>query len=69
MPRQADQNSLQSLKQAIECHPGERLGFFARLLGWSCEEVNRGLTSLNDEGILLYEDDGGGLYPVESIQM
>lgn len=68
MPRQADQNSLQSLKQAIERHPGERLGFFARLLDWSCEEVNRGLTSLNDEGVLLYEDDGGGLYPVETVQ-
>jgi hypothetical protein len=43
------------------------LGFFARLLDWSCEEVNRGLTSLNDEGVLLYEDDGGGLYPVEAV--
>jgi len=68
MSRKADRNGLQNLKQAIEQNPGERPGFFARLLGWSCEEVSRGLTSLNDEGILLYEDDGGGLYPVESIQ-
>lgn len=69
MPRQANQNSLQNLKRAIEQNPGERLGFFARLLGWSHEEVNRGLTTLNDEGVLLYEDEGGGLYPIESRQM
>jgi hypothetical protein len=68
MPRPANQNNLQNLKQAIERHPGERLSFFARLLGWSCEEINRGLTSLNDEGVLLYEDERGGLYPPGSAQ-
>jgi len=68
MPRQANQNSLQNLKQAIEQNPGRRLSFFARLLQRSHEEVNRGLTSLNDRGVLLYEDEHGGLYPIESVQ-
>ena len=68
MPRQANQNSLQNLKRAIEKNPGKCPSFFARLLGWTHEQVNRELTSLNDEGVLLYEDEQGGLYPIESVQ-
>ncbi len=68
MPRQANQNSLRNLKQAIEKNPGKCPSFFAHLLGWTHEQVNRGLTSLDDKGVLLYEDEQGGLYPAERTQ-
>lgn len=61
--RKANQTNLEGLKKAIERHPGNRPGFFARLLGWRREEVNRVLTLLNDEGVLLWEDEQGGLWP------
>lgn len=66
MARKADQSQLEYLKREIEQHPGQRPGFFARLLGWRREEVNRALTTLNDSGVLLWEDEKGGLWPFES---
>jgi hypothetical protein len=66
MARKADQEQLENLKCEIKKHPGKRPGFFACLLGWPQEQVNRALTMLNDKGVLLYEDEQGGLYPVES---
>jgi len=68
MSRPANQNNLQNLKQAIEKNPGKHSGFFARLLGWTHEQVNRGLTSLGNKGVLLYEDEQGGLYSAERAQ-
>ncbi len=63
MARQADQRQLEQLRQAIELHPGQRAGSVARLLNWSREKVNRGLVTLNDHGVLLYEDEHGRLWP------
>ncbi len=65
MPRKADENHLQVLSQAIQAHPGERASFFSRLLNWHREEVSRRLVSLNDSGILIWEDDCGGLWLFE----
>jgi DNA-binding IclR family transcriptional regulator len=62
MPRKANQAQLQVLQKAIETHPGKRAGFIARLLNWHREKVNRKLVTLNDRGVLLWEDDHGGLW-------
>lgn len=63
MSREANHQRLQQLQQAIEQNPGQRVGFFARLLGWPHETVNRELVTLNDQGVLLSEDQTGGLWP------
>jgi hypothetical protein len=65
MPRQANQADLHALQNAIETHPGQRAGFFSRLLNWRREEVTRRLVSLNDQGVLLWEDDHGRLWPFD----
>jgi hypothetical protein len=53
------------LAYVIRQSPGRRPGFFARLLGWRREEVNRALAHLDEEGVLLFEDDKGGLWPFD----
>jgi hypothetical protein len=63
MSREANDQRLRQLQQAIEQNPGQRLGFFARLLGWPHEMVSRGLVLLDDQGVLLSEDEQGGLWP------
>lgn len=62
MSRRADENRLETLLEAIETHPGEGVGFLARLLRWPHEVINRGLVSLNDRGVMLSEDEEGGLW-------
>ena len=68
MARKPNEARLEHLKQAVEAHPGKKPGFFARLLGWRCEEVNRTLTALDDKGVLLSEDERGGLWPFDPVQ-
>jgi len=63
MSRKADETRLRAAQFAIEKQPGQKAGFYARLLGWHRESVNRILTMLNEQGILLSEDDKGGLWP------
>jgi len=63
MPRQADTTRLSTLRQAIETHSGERASFFARLLDLPRETISRMLVTLNDNGVLLYEDEQGKLWP------
>lgn len=65
MARKANQKELDRLSREIEKRPGERSGFFARLLGCSRERINRQLVSLNDQNKLYFEDDRGGLYPFD----
>ena len=63
MPRSADEDRLETLRQAIETYPGNPVGFFARLLNWPHEVISRGLVSLNDSGVFLFEDEQGGIWP------
>lgn len=65
MPRKADQAHLEALREAIAAYPGERPAFFARLLNWHREEINRRLVLLNDSGVLLWEDEQGRLWPFD----
>ena len=59
MARHADQQQLEKLRQTIERSPGQCIGAIARLLNWSREKVTRGLVTLNDRGLLFYEDERG----------
>ncbi|MBM2849736.1 MAG: hypothetical protein HW418_2678 [Anaerolineales bacterium] len=65
MSRKADPNTAETLQEAIETYPGQCPGFFARLLGWPREKVNRALVTLDDYGVLLSEDEYGGLWPCD----
>jgi DNA-binding MarR family transcriptional regulator len=47
----------------IEEHPGKKAGLIARLLGLNRSEVTRSLPVLQDKGLLVSEDEQGGLWP------
>ncbi len=63
MARQQKKERLEEIYYAIEERPGKRAGFIARLLGLNRSEVARALPALQDEGLLLSEDEQGGLWP------
>ena len=63
MARPANQDRAEQIYRNIEEHPGKRPGFFARLLGLNRSEVTRILPTLQDKGLLISEDDKGGLWP------
>ncbi|MCB9136580.1 MAG: hypothetical protein H6636_14240 [Anaerolineales bacterium] len=62
MARKYEAGKLDRLYEAVEDYEGERPGFFARLLGWQRSDVTRALPALEDEGLLVSEDDRGGLW-------
>lgn len=63
MARKPQDERLESIYNQVQENPGEKPGFIARLLGLERSEVTRSLPALNDRGLLLYEDDKGGLWP------
>ncbi len=63
MARQQKTERLDGIYCTIEEHPGKRSGFIARLLGLNRSEVTRALPILQDKGLLVSEDDKGGLWP------
>lgn len=63
MARKPQDERLENIYNKVEQNPGEKPGFIARLLGLERSEVTRSLPALNDKGLLLYEDDKGGLWP------
>ena len=63
MTRQPNQERLQEIYCTIENSPGERPGFVARLLGLNRSEVTRALPAMEDKGLLVSEDEKGGLWP------
>jgi len=68
MARPANHDRAEEIYRKIEEHPGERPGFFARLLGLNRSEVTRILPALQDKGLLISEDDKGGLWPFRKAQ-
>ncbi|GAB4575787.1 MAG: hypothetical protein Kow0077_29000 [Anaerolineae bacterium] len=58
MARRTNPQRLEQVAQIIRNHPGLRPAQVARLLGLSREAVNRTLASLEQAGVLLYEDNG-----------
>ena len=65
MARTANQERAEQIYRKIEEHPGKRPGFLARLLGLNRSEVTRILPTLQDKGLLISEDDQGGLWPFQ----
>lgn len=66
MARKADDERLKSIYNALEENPGKKAGFIAWLLGLHRSEVTRSLPTLEDKGLLIYEDEDGGLYPFKT---
>jgi Mn-dependent DtxR family transcriptional regulator len=64
MARKTDETRLKKIYEKVEENPGKRAGFIARLLGLNRSEVTRSLPALDGKGLLIYEDDHGGLYPL-----
>jgi Mn-dependent DtxR family transcriptional regulator len=63
MARKQQQNRLEGIYRTIEKNPGEKAGFLASLLGLNRSEVTRALPALEEEGLLVSEDEQGGLWP------
>jgi Mn-dependent DtxR family transcriptional regulator len=63
MARPANHQRMEQIYRKIEECPGKRPGFIARLLGLNRSEVTRALPSLQDRGLLISEDEKGGLWP------
>ncbi len=63
MARKPQDERLENIYNKVEQNPGKKPGFIARLLGLERSEVTRSLPALNEKGLLLYEDDRGGLWP------
>jgi Mn-dependent DtxR family transcriptional regulator len=63
MARPANHSRVEEIYRTIEKHQGKKAGFLARLLGINRSEVTRALPSLQDKGLLVSEDDKGGLWP------
>ncbi len=63
MARKTNNNHLEGIYRKIEAYPGKRPGFIARLLGVDRSQVTRALPALEEKGLLLVEDNKGGLWP------
>ena len=63
MARPMNHDRAEQIYRKIEKHPGKKAGFIARLLGINRSEITRTLPALQDEGLLVSEDDKGGLWP------
>ncbi|MBL8090474.1 MAG: MarR family transcriptional regulator [Anaerolineales bacterium] len=62
MARKMDDEKVKNIYNKIEQHPGKKAGFIARLLRINRSEVTRALPVLEDNGLLISEDDKGGLW-------
>ena len=63
MARPANHDRAEQIYRKIEEHPGKKAGLIARLLGLNRSEVTRSLPALQDKGLLVSEDEKGGLWP------
>lgn len=63
MARPTNHDRAEKIYRKIEEYPGKKAGFIARLLGLHRSEVTRSLPSLEVKGLLISEDEKGGLWP------
>ncbi|MEW6717222.1 MAG: hypothetical protein AB1345_06955 [Chloroflexota bacterium] len=63
MGRQQNPERLERIYRKIEEYPGKRPGFIAGLLGINRSEVTRALPAMEKRGLLISEDERGGLWP------
>lgn len=63
MARPANHDRAEQIYRTIDENPGRKAGLIARLLGLHRSEVTRSLPTLQDKGLLVSEDEKGGLWP------
>lgn len=63
MARSVNHDRAEQIYRKIEQNPGKKAGLIARLLGLNRSEVTRSLPALQDKGLLVSEDEKGGLWP------
>lgn len=63
MARKQQQDRLDGIYHTIKENTGEKAGFLARLLGLIRSEVTRAVPALEEKGLLVSEDEKGGLWP------
>lgn len=63
MARPMNHDRAEQIYRTIERNPGKKAGLIARLLGLNRSEVTRSLPTLQDKGLLVSEDEKGGLWP------
>lgn len=63
MARSANHQRTEQIFRKIEENPGKKAGMIARILGLNRSEVTRSLPTLEDKGLLVSEDEKGGLWP------
>lgn len=63
MAHKAQNERLENIYDSIEDNPGERSGFFAKILNIPRSSVTRSLPTLEEEGYLISEDEEGRLWP------
>lgn len=68
MARKTDDEKLESIYNTVQENPGKKAGFVALVLGLHRSEVTRSLPVLDEKGLLIYEDEEGGLYPLKEIK-
>lgn len=68
MARKINDKRLKEIYNKVEQHPGRKPGFIAKLLGVNRSDVTRALPALQDQGLLISEDDQGGLWPFKNNQ-
>lgn len=68
MARKTNDEKVKEIYNKVTEHPGKKSGFIARLLGLNRSEVTRALPVLQEQGLLLSEDDEGGLWPFKEKQ-
>ncbi len=66
--RRKAQGEFADMAARIAQQPGITPGELARLLGVPRSTVTRRLPSLEEAGILLYEDEGGRLWPYPGVE-
>ena len=66
MARKTEEKKLQEIYEKVGENPGKKAGFIAMLLGLNHSEVTRALPALDEKGLLIYEDEEGGLHPFKN---
>ncbi len=63
MGRNANQDRVQAIYQAVEQKPGVKPAEIARQLGMERSDITRTLPRLEEQGLFLSEDKKGRLWP------
>ena len=62
MAKKHSKHQPETLYSTINNNPGKKPSFFARILGWNRSDVTRTLPELESRGLLISEDEKGGLW-------